>query len=76
MIYDKTVRVRQQTGNRNATFLLKMISEKEIHVQQDMYLCFIYSLKAFVKLRHQDLLELLRNTDIFGKDIRRVNNLS
>lgn len=31
--------------------------------------------KAFNKVNHKDLLELLSNLDIFGKDIRIIKNL-
>lgn len=44
-------------------------------MQKDVCLCFIDAIKAFEKIRHKHLLELLRNFDLLGKDIRIIQNL-
>src|SRR5688572_29398703 len=65
----------EDTGNNNAIFMLKMISEKAIEMQKDVYACFIDYTKAFDKVRHEDFMEILQELDIDGKDIRVVRNL-
>ena len=44
-------------------------------VQKYMYLCFIDYTKAFDEVRHDDLLEILQNLDIYGNDLRLIRNL-
>lgn len=52
-----------------------MISERAIQMPKDIYLCFIEYAKAFDKVSHNDLLELLGNLDIFGNDFRIIQKL-
>ncbi|MGX9987587.1 reverse transcriptase domain-containing protein [Soonwooa purpurea] len=65
----------KDTGTRNAIFMLRILSERAIQVQKKLYLCFIDYAKAFDKVRHKGLFELLSSLDIFGKDIRVLKNL-
>lgn len=60
---------------RNAIFMLRMLSERAEQMQKDVHLCFIDYTKEFDKVYHTDMLELLSNLDIFGKDIRIIKNL-
>lgn len=50
--------------------MVTMVSEREIQMQKGVYLCFIEYEKAFDKLWHKDLFEMLRKLDLFGKYIR------
>jgi hypothetical protein len=63
------------TGTRNAIFILRNICERAIEVNKDLYLCFIDFNKAFDKVRHTKLLNMLQDLDLDGKDIRLVRNL-
>ena len=62
-------------GTRNATFILRQLAERSIEHQQDMYLCFLDYSKAFDRVRHEPLLEILQSLDIDGKDLRILRNL-
>ncbi|GFN90940.1 endonuclease-reverse transcriptase [Plakobranchus ocellatus] len=55
-------------GTRNAIFALKTLMERSIQVQKDLYLCFIDYLKAFDKVRHSDLFDILAGLNIDRKD--------
>lgn len=65
----------KDTGTRNAIFILRNICERAIEVNKDLYLCFIDFTKAFDRVRHTKLLNMLQNLDLDGKDIRMVRNL-
>ena len=62
-------------GTRNAIFALRILAERCIEVQQDLFLCFIDYTKAFDKVRHEDLITLFDSLDIDGKDLRLIRNL-
>src|SRR5438132_5417257 len=63
------------TGTRNAIFILRNICERTIEVNKNLYLCFIDFTKAFDRVRHTKLLNMLQDLDLDGKDIRLVRNL-
>ena len=44
-------------------------------MQKDLYLCFIDYSKAFDKVRHEKLFNILEHLDIDGKDLRVIRNL-
>src|SRR5438552_7424207 len=60
------------TGARNAIFILRNICERSIEVNKDLNLCFIDFTKAFDRVRHT---KLLQDLNLDGKDIRLVRNL-
>ena len=62
-------------GTRNAIFTLNMLLERSIEVQKDIYLCFIDYSKAFDKVRHEDLFNILSSLNIDAKDMRILINL-
>ena len=59
----------------NAIFVLRMLCERSIEHQQDVFLCFIDYQKAFDKVRHSQLLTILKQIGIDGKDFRIIHNL-
>ena len=65
----------EDTGTRNAIFIVRTLCERAIEVQHDLYLCFIDYAKAFDNVKHEDLFECLQNLDIDGKDLRLIRNL-
>ena len=40
-----------------------------------MYLCFIDNEKAFDRVKHEDLIEILKETGVDGKDLRMMYKL-
>src|SRR5438552_17769286 len=55
------------TGTRNAIFILRNICERSTEVNKNLYLCFIDFTKAFDKVRHNKLLNMLQDLDLDGK---------
>ncbi|CAF3582803.1 unnamed protein product [Rotaria socialis] len=62
-------------STRNAIFFLRMIIERSIEVKHDIYLCFLDYTKAFDKVKHDNLFQILEQLDIDGKDLRLIRNL-
>ena len=62
-------------GTRNAIFIMRMLTERAIEVQRDVYMCFLDYEKAFDKVRHTDMIEILQRLNLDGKDIRIITNL-
>ena len=66
---------RSGRGTREAIFNLRIITERAMEVNQDIYLCFIDYEKAFDKVRHEDLMQMLIDIGLDGKDLRVIRNL-
>ena len=62
-------------GTRNAIFLLRMLSERSIEMQKDLYVCFVDYVKAFDKIQHRTLIEMLEILDVDGKEIDLIASL-
>ena len=62
-------------GTRNAIFTLRMITERCVEMQKDVYICFIDYTKAFDKVQHVTLVEILQELDINCKDLEIIKNL-
>ena len=62
-------------GTSNAIFVLRMLGERGIEMQKDIFLCFIDYEKAFDTVRHKDLLTVLKRLQIGGKEMRIIRNL-
>jgi len=65
----------EDAGTRNAFFMVRMLSERAIEMQNYLYMCFIDYTKAFDKVQHAELLKMLETLDLDGKDIRLIRNL-
>ncbi len=65
----------KDTGTRNAILMIRMLSERAIEMQKDLYMCFIDYTKAFDKVRHEEILKMLESLDLDGKDVRLIRNL-
>ena len=59
----------EDAGTRNAIFVLRVITERAVEMQKDIYMCFIDYAKAFDKVRHQELFEDLDKLDLYRKDV-------
>ena len=66
---------RKGKGTCNAIFVLRMIIERAIEVQKNLFMCFIDYQKAFDTVKHEELLALLSSLDIGRKDLRIIRNL-
>ena len=64
-----------ERGTRYAIFVLRIQCARSIEHQHDVFLCFIDYQKAFDKVRHSQLLTILKRIGIDGKDFRIVRNL-
>ena len=62
-------------GTANAIFVLRMLSERTIEMQKDLYACFIDYEKAFDRVKHGEMVKMLENIGVDGKDVRLVKNL-
>ena len=62
-------------GTNNAIFVLRMLGERSIEMQKDIFLCFIDYEKAFDTVRHMDLLTVLSRLQMGGKEMRIIRNL-
>ena len=72
---DEKAGFRKNSGTREGIFNLKMIVEKYIETQKDIYACFIDYSKAFDTVNHEKLIECLKTTDINQSDIALIANL-
>ena len=62
-------------GTSNTIFLLRVLSERMVEKQHDLYACFIDYEKAFDRVRHVELMEILKNIGVDGKDYRIIKEL-
>ena len=62
-------------GTTNAIDILRNIIERSLEHQKDLFLCFIDYTKAFDKVRHEKLLDILKQLDVDGKDIRIIGKM-
>ena len=62
-------------GTTNAINILRNIIERSLEHQKDLFLCFIDYTKAFDKVRHEKLLDILKQLDVDGKDIRIIGKM-
>jgi hypothetical protein len=56
-------------------YILRTLIERTIEVKINLYLCFIDYTKAFDKVKHKELIDVLNSINIDGKDIRLIRNL-
>ena len=54
-------------GTRNAILCLRMIMKKAIEKQKDLYICFIDYVKAFDRVKHEELIKVLEQIGIDEK---------
>ena len=65
----------EDKGTRNAIFMLRMIGERYVKMQRDVYICYIDYVKAFDKVQYKHLFRILEVLDINGKDLELIKNL-
>lgn len=74
-ISDNQVGFRKGMGTREALFGVNMLMQRCLDVNQNIYMCFIDFEKAFDRVQHQKLIEILKQKNIDGRDIRLIANL-
>ena len=66
---------RKGKVTRKAIVLLRMIIERAIEKQKDVYMCFVDFEKAFDSVRHEYMVDMLRELGVDKADIRLIVNL-
>ena len=66
---------RKGRGTREAIFNLRILCERSLEMNREVYLAFIDYEKAFDRVRHEDLLDILMQIGLDGKDVRVIRNL-
>ena len=66
---------RQGKGTREGLLNLRLICERHLEVQKDVYICFLDYEKAFDRVRHEPLMQCLSEIGVHGKDIKIIRNL-
>ena len=61
-------------GTGNAIFLLRMLVERSVEKQRDVYTCFIDYSKVFDTVKHESLVELLQLLDVDKSETRLLTN--
>ena len=74
-IADTQTGFQKDKGTREGIFNLRMLIERCLEVNKDIFLCFIDYTKAFDSINHNKLIESLEKTEIDGKDLRIIANL-
>ncbi|GFN76223.1 endonuclease-reverse transcriptase [Plakobranchus ocellatus] len=62
-------------GTINAVYMLRMIIERALEMQKDIYLCFIDYTKAFDRVKHWEMIKQLKQLHVDGKDLRIIKNI-
>ena len=66
---------RADCGTRNAVFILKVLSQRSIQMQTEIYLCFVDYTKAFDRVVHNELMHFLDDLELDDKDLHLIQNL-
>ena len=66
---------RQGKGTREGILNLRMIYERHLEVQKDVYICFLDYEKAVDRVRHEPLMQCLREIGVDGKYIKIIRNI-
>ena len=65
----------ENRDTRNIIFMVWMLFERAIEQPKDFYMCFIDYSKAFYKVKHEELFQLMEGIDLDGKDIHILRKL-
>jgi len=66
---------KKDYGTRDAIFVLRILGERSIEMQNDVHIAFVDYKKAFDCVRHEILMNDLKMIGIDEKDLRLLNNL-
>ena len=74
-IADNQCRFIEGKGTANAIYILRQIIERTLEVNKDLHVCFIDYTKAFDRVRHEEIITILQQLNIDGKDLRIIKNI-
>ena len=74
-IADTQTGFQKDKGTREGIFNLRMLIERCLEVNKNIFLCFIDYTKAFDSINHNKLIESLEKTETDGKNLRIMANL-
>ena len=66
---------RKGKGTRDAIFQLRMIGERVLEMGKKVYLCFVDYQKAFDRVKHEKLVEIMEKAEIPELERRLIINL-
>ena len=66
---------RKNKGTRNAIFVIRMVLERMLEKNNEVYMCFIDYEKAFDTVKHEILIDMLQRMGVDGRDSRLIRNL-
>ena len=66
---------RNAVGTREALFSIQVLFQRCRDMNYDIYACFIDYQKAFDRVQHYKMIEVLKNVGIDDKDLRIISNL-
>ena len=66
---------RPGQGTRDGIFSFNILAQKHIEYRKELYICFINYAKAFDRVKHENLIECLRQMGLDSKVIRVIANL-
>jgi len=66
---------RRGRGTRDAIYQLRMITERSIQVGKKVYMCFVDYQKAFGRVNHDKLLDVMERAGLPELEIRLITNL-
>ena len=69
------MRFRKEKGTRDAIYQLKMISERALEMGKKLFLCFVDYQKAFDRVNHDKLVEVMEKAGIPELERRLIINL-
>ena len=61
-------------ASRNAIFMLRMVAERCVEMQKYVFICFIDYERAFDRVLHVTLFDILQELDVNGKDLELIKN--
>lgn len=66
---------RDALGTREALFAFNVLMQRCMDANQPVHVCFLDYNKAFDKVRHDRLIEILMRKNLDSRDVRIINNL-
>ena len=75
-IFDEQFGFLALKDTNNALFLLRVLSERALEVQNYVFACCVVYEKAFDKVKHVNLFIMIKSVNLDVKDLRLMRNLS
>lgn len=66
---------RRGTGAREAILGLTLLAERYLEVQRKLYVCFVDYRKAFDRIKHDKLVQILHEIGLEGREITIIRNI-